>query len=240
MELQRTMKLSAVMVLSMVMIGACDLITGGSGGNKKPCIALDVQPIQYVEMGQYLQDVARYNNEVAGKVNSNFDSLFNYAGHGDFEGKDASCHVTFSLSRLKNFIYEIERISAQEGVDVDSMGITWSFAIYDHHRSHNNTTDQIDLRSQQTLYGLPSRLMPDGTYAPVSMYKDFSPMGTEALFAIEDTSRLTEPNSGILQSDDAFNRGNLCPPICNQQMLNLQTATTRFNDARFGTVNHYQ
>lgn len=233
-------KLSLLIVLCTTLFVSCDILTGGGGNNgggvKEPCIPLNKQTLVYVPLDQYLKDVGRFNNEVSRGVNDKFINMATQ--YPEFAGKNPSRHVTFSLHRLKNFIYEIERLSEQEGVDVDSMGITWSFAIYDHDADHNGATD---LRSQQTLYGMPSRLMPDGTYAPVDIYHDFSAMGRKAMTWVETgVDPIGDERTGILESDNAFNRGNLCPPICNDDMRTLQSTADSFSGATFGTLNRNQ
>ena len=203
----------------------------------KACISFVKEPLRYVPIRQYLQDVGRFNNEIGSAVETKYDLMA--ANNADFDGKLPSRHITFSLNRLKNFIYEIDSLASKQGVDPKEMAITWSYAVYDHDKSH--VKGGADFRSMQTLYAVPSRIDPDGGYLPVDIYDNFKPLSRMTEMALDPSSKPSQ-KTGILSpaeggDGDAFNRGHLCPAVCNEQLRIIGNHADMYQQAHYGTLN---
>lgn len=182
------------------------------------CIPFKKQPLRYVPLDQYLRDVDRFDQEVGQYTTERLNSLSTrgrqFAG---YEEKQASRQCTFSLARLKNFIYVIEEAALRNGQNTDSLGITWSYALYDNHRSHH--VNGNDFRSLQTLYGMPSLLTPQGVML-VDINKGFGQLGKTAIYDINNHNTHQLVALGP-EEDPIFNFGSMCPPACTPDDLNL-------------------
>lgn len=208
----------------------------------KNCIPFEKVDLQYVPLERYLKDVGRFKNEVAVHIEKEYDSLS--ALNADFKGKLPSRHCTFSLPRLKSFIHEIDSLAKVNGRDPKDMAITWSYAIYDHSEDHQG---DADLRSMQTLYGLPSERTEKGAYEPVDLYNSFKPLDEKVIKIVEQGMEFgRDERSGILSNGengdgpDAFNRGHLCPAVCSRILQDVQNGADTYNNAMYGTLNANQ
>jgi len=179
------------------------------------CISYNPENVITVPLGEYLRDAQRYQN-VIGKNASKVLADIKGAKVEEWQGVNTR-QVTFSLHRLKNFIAAIEDAAQQPGVniDVDSLGITWTFAVYDSEMNHVFPSSGTDYRQQQTLYGVPSRLMGDNTVELVDILDKCKPVVDRLKssgYAAADNYEFAALYTG--GPNDIFNFGHLCPPNC--------------------------
>jgi len=222
--------------------------TGCSSGTqqRENCLEAQKMDLQKVPFNTFLMDIARFENEVATPLNNRYARLASNGNRPAMYGKQASLSCTFSLKRLKSFIFEFEQIAAAKGVPADSLGITWFYAVYDNNNTHIMGTD-TDYRSLQTLYGLPSifnatttqpliftsNVNTDGdtldNWMPID--KNLLAAGDEladkeiAVITPTQTSNRSG-NAGTRQA--AFNMGQLCPPSCPENLIIINESSRNY------------
>ncbi len=172
---------------------------------RKKCLPYEDIPVLPITVGSLMRDKQRFRTNVGNHLEEIYPDTT----------MKASLQCTFSLTRLKAFLGQIESSAEEFDRPKENLAVTWHYVIYEKDHAVETHLGEKNYGMKQSLYGVPSVLTSSGVQ--LIDISDFTAI---------DTSDFAKsvPYFGpdnYIGSRIGFNQGGLCPDDCSPTELRL-------------------